>query len=64
MTRLRVRSNFVGGAAGSAAAGALWAAGGWTAITIAGVGTIAATLVVWAISRTSLGTAVELETSS
>lgn len=43
-----VVTNFAGGAAGSALAGVLWNAGGWTALAIGGAGIVAAALVVWA----------------
>ncbi|MFI5836146.1 MFS transporter [Micromonospora sp. NPDC051300] len=44
-------SNFVGAAAGSAAATTLWAIGGWTAITIAGAALCCFALTVWALGR-------------
>lgn len=43
-----VVTNFAGGAVGSALAGVLWNAGGWTALAIGGAGIVAAALVVWA----------------
>ncbi len=46
-----VTSNFIGGALGSAAASVLWAAGGWTAVTVAGVGLSCFALAVWAVGR-------------
>ncbi|MER7692478.1 MFS transporter [Streptomyces sp. NPDC097610] len=46
-----VTSNFLGGAVGSAAASALWAAGGWTAMTVAGMVLCCLALVVWALGR-------------
>jgi predicted MFS family arabinose efflux permease len=46
-----VTSNFIGGAVGSAMASVLWTAGGWTAVTIAGLVLSAFALVVWAIGR-------------
>ena len=46
-----VTSNFLGGAIGSAAAAQLWTAGGWTAVTTAGVVLSAFALTVWAIGR-------------
>jgi predicted MFS family arabinose efflux permease len=46
-----VTSNFIGGAIGSAVASVLWGAGGWTAVTIAGVVLSVFALVVWAIGR-------------
>jgi predicted MFS family arabinose efflux permease len=46
-----VTCNFLGGALGSAAAAVLWGAGGWSAITTAGIGLSAFALVVWAVGR-------------
>jgi predicted MFS family arabinose efflux permease len=46
-----VFGNFVGGAIGSAVASVLWAAGGWTAVTIAGAVLSAFGLGVWALGR-------------
>jgi len=46
-----VTCNFLGGALGSAAAAVLWSAGGWTAITVAGVVLSAFALAVWALGR-------------
>ncbi len=46
-----VTSNFIGGALGSAAATVLWAAGGWTAVTAAGVVLSCFALAVWAAGR-------------
>lgn len=43
--------NFVGAAIGSAAATALWTAGGWTAVTIAGAALCCFALIVWALGR-------------
>ncbi|MEV1155354.1 MFS transporter [Micromonospora chokoriensis] len=43
--------NFLGAAVGSAAAGIFWSAGGWTAVTIAGVGLSCLALAVWALGR-------------
>ncbi|MFI5928331.1 MFS transporter [Micromonospora sp. NPDC051543] len=44
-------SNFIGAAAGSAAASTLWSAGGWTAVAIAGAGLGCLALTVWALGR-------------
>ena len=52
-----VVGNFIGGAVGSAAAGPLWAAGGWTAVVAAAIGLTLAALAVWAGVRTRLATA-------
>jgi predicted MFS family arabinose efflux permease len=46
-----VTSNFIGGAIGSAAATALWNAGGWTAVTLAGAGLGCLALAIWALGR-------------
>jgi len=46
-----VTSNFIGGAIGSAVASVLWGAGGWTAVTIAGMVLSVFALLVWAIGR-------------
>jgi predicted MFS family arabinose efflux permease len=46
-----VTNNFIGGAIGSAAATALWSAGGWTAVTVAGATLSGFALLVWAIGR-------------
>ncbi|MDW5324348.1 MFS transporter [Plantactinospora sp. KLBMP9567] len=43
--------NFIGAAIGSAAATALWSAGGWTAVTIAGAALCCCALTVWALGR-------------
>jgi predicted MFS family arabinose efflux permease len=42
-----VTCNFAGGAVGSAAATVLWPAGGWTAVTIAGMVLSGVALAVW-----------------
>jgi predicted MFS family arabinose efflux permease len=44
-----VTGNFIGGAFGSAAATVLWAAGGWTAVTVAGIVLSCIALTVWAV---------------
>ncbi|WP_435206567.1 MFS transporter [Micromonospora sp. bgisy143] len=44
-------SNFVGAAAGSAAASTLWSVGGWSAVSIAGAGLSCLALTVWALGR-------------
>jgi predicted MFS family arabinose efflux permease len=46
-----VTCNFLGGAIGSAAAALLWAAGGWTAVSTAGITLSLFALAVWAIGR-------------
>jgi predicted MFS family arabinose efflux permease len=46
-----VTGNFIGGAIGSAAAALLWSAGGWTAVTTAGVALSCFGLAVWAAGR-------------
>jgi predicted MFS family arabinose efflux permease len=43
--------NFLAGAAGSAAVGVLWSAGGWRAVTVAEVALCAVGLAVWAVGR-------------
>ncbi|MFI1034500.1 MFS transporter [Streptomyces sp. NPDC020951] len=44
-----VTCNFLGGAVGSAAASALWAVGGWKAVTLTGAGLACVGLLVWAL---------------
>ncbi|MFF9808177.1 MFS transporter [Streptomyces coeruleorubidus] len=44
-----VTCNFVGGAIGSAAASALWSAGGWTAVSLTGAVLGCAALLMWAL---------------
>jgi predicted MFS family arabinose efflux permease len=46
-----VTANFLGGAVGSAAASALWALDGWSAVTLAGVALGCFALAVWALGR-------------
>ncbi|RVO72945.1 MFS transporter [Sinorhizobium medicae] len=46
-----ITANFLGGAAGSAAAGSLWAAGDWTAIVVAGAAISTVSLVIWVLGR-------------
>ena len=51
-----VTANFIGAACGSAVAGVLWRAGGWNAVTLAGVIAYAVALLVWVVARRSLRT--------
>jgi predicted MFS family arabinose efflux permease len=46
-----VTCNFLGGAVGSAAAAVLWEAGGWSAVTTAGIALSLFALAVWAVGR-------------
>lgn len=46
-----ITCNFIGGAIGSAAASALWTAGGWRAVSLTGVGLGCFALLVWALGR-------------
>ena len=46
-----VTSNFVGGAIGSAVAGVLWNAGGWTAVTVGAAVLVGFATTVWAVHR-------------
>jgi predicted MFS family arabinose efflux permease len=46
-----VTGNFLGGALGSAAAAVLWSAGGWTAVTTAGLALSAFALLLWTLGR-------------
>ena len=46
-----VTANFIAGAIGSAAAGILWSAGGWAAVTTAGIVLTVAGLIMWAAGR-------------
>jgi predicted MFS family arabinose efflux permease len=46
-----VTSNFIGGAIGSAVASVLWVAGGWTAVTAAGMVLSVFALLVWGLGR-------------
>jgi hypothetical protein len=48
-----VTANFVAGAIGSAAAGLLWSAGGWTAVALTGTAFCVVGLGVWATGRRS-----------
>jgi len=53
-----VTGNFVGGAAGSAAAGLLWQAGGWYGVLLGGIAALTLALVVWALNRRTLTAAI------
>lgn len=46
-----ITGNFAGGALGSAAATVLWSAGGWRAVSAAGVGVSCFALAVWGVGR-------------
>ncbi|WP_204162041.1 MULTISPECIES: MFS transporter [unclassified Rathayibacter] len=46
-----IGGNFVGGAVGSALAGAFWQLGGWVAVMLAALAVIALALLVWTITR-------------
>ncbi|CAM5693922.1 MULTISPECIES: MFS transporter [Streptomyces] len=46
-----VTCNFLGGAAGSAAASVLWSVGGWTAVALTGAGLACVALLVWVLGR-------------
>ncbi|MFJ9705757.1 MFS transporter [Streptomyces sp. NPDC101234] len=59
-----VVSNFLGGALGSAMAGPLWAAGGWTAVMVASLAITLIGLAVWAVSRSRLADAGALDDRS
>jgi predicted MFS family arabinose efflux permease len=48
-----VTGNFLGGAMGSAAATLLWSAGGWTAVSAAGIALSAVALLLWELGRRS-----------
>jgi predicted MFS family arabinose efflux permease len=52
-----VTGNFIGGALGSALAGVLWQAGGWTAVLLGGAAALTIALLVWAFNRHTLTTA-------
>ena len=49
-----VTGNFIGGAVGSAVAGVLWQAGGWTAVLLGGAAALTFALLVWATNRHTL----------
>ncbi len=49
-----VTGNFIGGALGSALAGVLWQAGGWTAVLLGGAAALTIALLVWATNRRTL----------
>jgi predicted MFS family arabinose efflux permease len=51
-----VTGNFIGGALGSALAGVLWQAGGWTAVLLGGAAALTIALLVWATNRRTLTT--------
>ncbi|MEU1190362.1 MFS transporter [Streptomyces sp. NPDC005859] len=46
-----VTCNFLGGAAGSAAASVLWSGGGWTAVSLTGAGLGCVALLAWGLGR-------------
>jgi predicted MFS family arabinose efflux permease len=46
-----VTGNFLGGAMGSAAAALLWTAGGWKAVSTAGIGLSGLALLLWSLGR-------------
>lgn len=46
-----VTCNFLGGAVGSAGAAVLWGAGGWAAVSSAGIAMSLFALAVWAVGR-------------
>jgi predicted MFS family arabinose efflux permease len=46
-----VTCNFIGGALGSSAAALLWSAGGWTAVSLTGIGLSCFAFTVWAVGR-------------
>jgi predicted MFS family arabinose efflux permease len=48
-----VTGNFLGGAAGSAAAALLWSAGGWEAVSVAGIALSVLALLLWSLGRRS-----------
>ena len=48
-----VTTNFIGGAIGSAAATALWTAGGWAAVSVAGAALSGLAIIVWGAGRRS-----------
>lgn len=57
--------NFLGGAVGSAAAGPLWASGGWRAIMTAALAVTLLALAIWALTRSRLNdTGASAQTAS
>ncbi|MFJ1973609.1 hypothetical protein ACIO93_33655 [Streptomyces sp. NPDC087903] len=46
-----VTCNFLGGAAGSAAASVLWSGGGWTAVSLTGAGLGCVALLAWGLGH-------------
>ena len=54
LSTIFVVSNFIGAAIGSALAGILWHAGGWSAVMIGAAGFLALALGIWFMNRDSL----------